>query len=972
MKNLILILTLLTYNISWGQGDTLFFDDEIEMTDKIFELLDSNIYGKSLLNRAVNGGAIIEEQINENYNQIFGINEWVEIFNAVSLSYKDHSDVPSIVDFGTDVYKYFGDLDYKYDKLVEPFCLILNTSSFIDSSKMKLENFEMQDDSIKPIVDENTLYKSVFLKTATLLEFYPDNGYLTGHLIYNPDYIITSEDITVESIEINVGDGKGFQLFNEDNPLITYSRNIDSTVAQVKVIYTKNGELHTDRINFYLTTNSNLVEIKAQNPAPWDTLFKFNSISGDGVKFKVGVKFGCGNNGKFRRPIIIAPPYRPTIQPASMEHYWNQFNIAGLLESYVGLGYDVIWVKEKPGNKSLQKCGNEFANLIKYINLLKKLNYPYEDWESIVMGYSKGGQDARYALKKLEKEHMEGNGPHPHTKLYLTFDSPHHGVNIPLYAQSVYREFFTTNLIATTAFLSLIDGASSDMGMATITASSPPVFIANHLGGLAMTPHPHQHAVDYQNEINNDFNHIYTNANDTRRSFPAFTRNVAVSTGSYKDNYSQYFDFNFLPGELIFKQHAPTYNLLLGSWGMANRKVWASKYNTSQAEKVFRRLDAYVLFIPFPAPYAIFKTYKFKNAYEWDMAQGGYKDNFLDKIGGPIPILRSSTYGIGTQYYDKSVMFLPLVSALGINPSVWQNNNLYYNLQDQHMFYSGYSNGQLVQTDIYGYPHLGHPTNHFNITPFEAVYADKFAWDHIVFGNTLADYNSYGLGQYDLGRYRDFLNDEVEPWNGWLQNKVIGQNHKIDPNYEYKAWYKCRGVFSIGHHVTPKTDPGDYIIQSTGNITVYANEQVHITTGFHAQAGSKFHAYIYNDGCAYGPFLNAPNNNNNNNNQTNAKSVNQSYAIDKFDTLQNRSSIEKPTDYIELYPNPNTGQFMFVVKESTNIYGQIYVYSSTGQQVYSQQIKARKTPLKLNLENGVYIVVYKTETLTKTIKLIVQ
>jgi hypothetical protein len=129
-------------------------------------------------------------------------------------------------------------------------------------------------------------------------------------------------------------------------------------------------------------------------------------------------------------------------------------------------------------------------------------------------------------------------------------------------------------------------------------------------------------------------------------------------------------------------------------------------------------------------------------------------------------------------------------------------------------------------TDNYGYPHHGHP-DHFNITPFEAVYADQYQWDHIVFDNTLNDYggnNGLGLGQYDLGRYRDFLNDEVEPWDGWLQNKVIGQNHKVDPNYEYEAWYKARGVFRIGSNVTPKTDPGAYIIQSTGNINVYAND----------------------------------------------------------------------------------------------------------------------------------------------------
>lgn len=79
----------------------------------------------------------------------------------------------------------------------------------------------------------------------------------------------------------------------------------------------------------------------------------------------------------------------------------------------------------------------------------------------------------------------------------------------------------------------------------------------------------------------------------------------------------------------------------------------------------------------------------------------------------------------------------------------------------------------------------------------------------------------------------------------YLQNKTIGLNHVQGvPSYKYRAWFKAYTRIEIGNLVTPKTDPGDYIIEATGDITVYAGESVVLKPGFHAQNGSTFHAFI--------------------------------------------------------------------------------------------------------------------------------
>lgn len=95
--------------------------------------------------------------------------------------------------------------------------------------------------------------------------------------------------------------------------------------------------------------------------------------------------------------------------------------------------------------------------------------------------------------------------------------------------------------------------------------------------------------------------------------------------------------------------------------------------------------------------------------------------------------------------------------------------------------------------------------------------------------------------------------NEIESDIVYLQNKTIGKNHVQDvPSYKYRAWYKAFTRIEIGNLVTPKTDPGNYVIEKTGDITVYAGESVVLKPGFHAQNGSTFHAFIKRE-CARPP-----------------------------------------------------------------------------------------------------------------------
>lgn len=155
---------------------------------------------------------------------------------------------------------------------------------------------------------------------------------------------------------------------------------------------------------------------------------------------------------------------------------------------------------------------------------------------------------------------------------------------------------------------------------------------------------------------------------------------------------------------------------------------------------------------------------------------------------------------------------------------------------------------------------------------------------------------------------RVFLRDEIEGDNFYLQNKTIGKNHaQWLSNYEYKAWYKANKELHIGNEVTPKTNKGDYIIEETGNITVYAGEKVVMKPGFHAKAGAKFHAFIKEPECEVSnKSILSTNNTENTAEQNNSKSP-----ANMLDTEK-----QKENKKVKVYPNPNNGTFTLEVTDS--------------------------------------------------------
>jgi hypothetical protein len=192
-----------------------------------------------------------------------------------------------------------------------------------------------------------------------------------------------------------------------------------------------------------------------------------------------------------------------------------------------------------------------------------------------------------------------------------------------------------------------------------------------------------------------------------------------------------------------------------------------------------------------------------------------------------------------------------------------------------------------------------------------------------------------------------FLRDEIEGENFYLQNKTIGKNHvQWLTNFEYQAWYKAEKELHIGHEVTPKTNKGDYVIEETGNITVYAGEKVVMKPGFHAKAGSKFHAFIKTPECDLSnKSMLSTNYKENTEEQFNSKATKE--------RLNNEN--QKESKKVKVYPNPNNGKFTLEVSD-LYLEGEIMLFDTYGNMLYLEIVKHNKMQIIRNLERGVYYV----------------
>lgn len=230
---------------------------------------------------------------------------------------------------------------------------------------------------------------------------------------------------------------------------------------------------------------------------------------------------------KLRKPVIILDGYDPGDGRKiidlynQMTYYINNIksdlNKRNLVTELQKKGFDVTLVNFPNGADFIERNAMAVVELLKRENVKLAQNGSAE--KITLIGPSMGGLISRYTLAYMEKNNIPHN-----TKLWVSFDSPHHGANIPLSTQ-VNLFFFGTTGGSEDAKNKFIENffspAARQMLIEQMDGYPNPTYFWSNSGRNNNHPFRQQFM---QNLTNNGLS--------GSNGFPKQTRNIAIANGT--------------------------------------------------------------------------------------------------------------------------------------------------------------------------------------------------------------------------------------------------------------------------------------------------------------------------------------------------------------------------------------------------------------------------------------------------------
>lgn len=134
------------------------------------------------------------------------------------------------------------------------------------------------------------------------------------------------------------------------------------------------------------------------------------------------------STGTIKKPIIMPEAFDPE-NSREWDSLYIRMNAQNTLECLRSLGYDFIVIDYDEGGNYIEHNAYLLAKVIEWVNTVKATPE-----KNVVFGPSMGGLVARYALTYMENQNINHD-----TRLFISFDSPQYGANVPLGLQYMIR-----------------------------------------------------------------------------------------------------------------------------------------------------------------------------------------------------------------------------------------------------------------------------------------------------------------------------------------------------------------------------------------------------------------------------------------------------------------------------------------------------------------------------------------------------
>lgn len=460
---------------------------------------------------------------------------WYELNRASYIQ-----NIPTIEVFNDEL------LNKKYNENTIPIGIINTEFHYGDAGTSQNPNIQF---NANTETFSNISGKNPFLKKQTTI-ISPLKGEVTGNTIqFKTDAYFKLHKFgkPIKTLQLQTN-GSTFSLINNYNFTNTSATTTYSTegVKNLRFIVTfSDNTTKTSYGKFYL--NLPTTNLAKSNTFPLEEIFADNDLYFQGYdenkayqgKNEYRIYYNDSITKVLDKPIIIVDGFDPSdtrkIQRSDDGHNEKEDSILelmsfesdngkdiALLDELNKLGYDVIVVNHPKynvsdgvnGNRTKQiNGGGDYIQRNAYvlISLIRKLKQDQEGTEEmVVIGPSMGGLITRYALAYMEKK-LEETGDHTkwnhNTRLWVSFDSPHQGANIPIGTQYWLR------------FHSFLAPVKENLEVKINSVAAKQMLVHHHLSG-SETP---QGAPDFRNRFQNELDAL---------GMPQNLRKIALNNGS--------------------------------------------------------------------------------------------------------------------------------------------------------------------------------------------------------------------------------------------------------------------------------------------------------------------------------------------------------------------------------------------------------------------------------------------------------
>lgn len=614
-----------------------------------------------------------------------------------------------------------------------------------------LKLFENKD--YLPIISET----KIFALSAMTTSIYNSNVMfeLKNELVFSND------NSNINKLEIDFGDGNGFRdiNINSDNINVNYK-----CVGEKSIV----AKLYTDNDTLIANSKIKVERISVQNENMSKMLNSTASLKSSGTIEYGNYEYHLGDDNVLDKPILIVEGFDLLNNYSAGKLYSDWKDALSHLQAE---GYDVFCLNFNDAKRSMHSNKEVVKAMINKINEEKTGNF-----EGVIIGESMGGILCRMALKEMENEGIDHQ-----MGLYVSFDSPHKGANVPPGIQTGAIDALDVGI--NDFILPFFDIYGAIFG--NIASSLALKASLNSVAAKQLLSRHVDSPLDFY------FMQIYL----SNLGYPNKTRNVALINGNNQGK-----NLPFSLGDRIFN-HQLKWTALLGHYHELTLN--STKINTLQ------QLVSQITIISVVIP--DLKWYNFlgippmpkiiaENKFGYYNSDSKAYDNCP---GGTIDISNLKFIGLNLNCDIDEFCFVPTSSSIDLDYSVFNTSNGL-----------NYLNKNNTKDDIIN----------SNKTPFDDIYATKENTGHVYMKNHTIQ-----------SCIKNMTHQEI------MHDTLYIQNRRFDRNRDFEATH----IIELGNDVDKQAGKniktGNVVVKAGSKLTLSAPTII-LKPGTTIKSGCNFRA----------------------------------------------------------------------------------------------------------------------------------